>query len=277
MRKFRKVLGSTALVVIAVEVVLVLGGVVDFSSAAEFTILMELFLAVFVLFEIFIIVTTVRTAKAAGKDLPFALDEALAEFFPRFVARYARQDLMLVRAIWMLLTGQRDVGDTEVAIGYSGPLVFMMSALTVLDGLAAFLLHLLLPAGIRTIALILGVIGLVWLVGFLASLICYPHVVGADRVRFRFSAFQDVSVPTTAITHVQVFDRDPDSTHAAARIGDQLIMAVGGQANLTIELDEIEDLTTLSPKLAGDPVRHVTFYANERREALRVLQKSIVG
>lgn len=277
MRKLRKVVGGAALLVIVIEVVLVLTGVVDFSSAATFTIFMELCLAVFVVFEIYVIVKAVRIARASGTDLPFALEDALGQFFPGTVARYVRQDLMLIRAIWMLLTGKRDVKDNEVAIGYSGPLIFMMTALTVIDGFAAFLLHFLLPPRIRTIALVVGIIGLVWLLGFLASLICYPHTVSAERVRLRFSAFHDVSLPMVALNAVRTFDREPDSTHSARRIGEQLVMAVGGQANLRLELDCIDDVISLHPKLVTtEPLSHVTFYANERREAHQVLQKAVI-
>ncbi len=58
----------------------------------------------------------------------------------------------------------------------------MLSAIAVLDGLAALTLHLLLPRGIRTVARVLGIIGFVWLIGFLVSLICYP--VRSERIGF---------------------------------------------------------------------------------------------
>ncbi len=82
----------------------------------------------------------------------------------------------------MLLTGRRDVKESEVAIPYSGLLVFRLSAIAVLDGLAALRLHLLLPRGIRTVAVVLGIVGFVWVIGFLVSLICYP--VRSERIGF---------------------------------------------------------------------------------------------
>lgn len=205
----RKVLGGLALTVIAVEVVLVLTGAVDFGSAARFVITMELCLGVFVIVEGLIVVKAVRRAKSLGTDLPVALDQSLGLFLPAAVARYLRQDLMLVRAIFMLLAGRRDVADGEQPIGYSGPLVVMLGALTVVDGIVAVLLHRLLPAGVRNVALVLGVLGLVWLVGFVASLICYPHVVSADRLRLRFSVFHDFTVPAAAIRTVATTSREP--------------------------------------------------------------------
>lgn len=271
----RRVLGSLVLIIVLTEVVLVLTGVLDFASAAKFTVAMELCLAGFVFFEAWIIVKAVRSARTSGADLPFALDDALAEFFPAAVARYVRQDLMLVRAIWMLLAWRRDVRDGEHPIAYSGPLVVLLSCIAVLDGLAAFVLHLLLPDGIRTVALVLGILGLVWLLGFVASLVCYPHVVGEDRIRLRFSAFHDVIVPLSALDSAHAVDGTPESTSSAARVDDQLVMAVAGQANLAVTTQPDAALTTLHPRLRGNMPSRVRFYADDRREALDLIRRAI--
>lgn len=76
---------------------------------------------------------------------------------------------MLLRAISMLIAGRRDVADDEHVIAYSGPLVLMLSVVTVGDGVVAVLLHQPLPSGVRDVAPVLAVIALVWLVGFVAS------------------------------------------------------------------------------------------------------------
>ncbi|MFE2296518.1 hypothetical protein [Streptomyces sp. NPDC059452] len=275
MGKLRKVLGSAALLVIALEIVLVLTGVIDFSSAAKFTIIMELCLAVFVIFEVFIIVKAIRAARASGVDFSFALEGSLAEFFPVAVARYVRQDFMLLRAIVMLLTGRRDVREQEKSMGYSGPLVAMLVSIAVVDGIVAFLLHLLLPPGVRVVALILGILGFVWLVGFIASVICYPHVVGGGRLRLRFSAFHDVVIPLSAINGVHAVSGQPESTSSAARVGEKLVMAVGGQANLAVKTADIVELTTLNPRLSGDPLAQVVFYVDDRRQAQELIGRAV--
>ncbi|MGB3762789.1 MAG: hypothetical protein WA966_06150 [Ornithinimicrobium sp.] len=263
MVRVRKVLGGLALVVIAVEVGLVATGALDFGSAARLVIALELCLSVFVILEVVVVAKAVRSARTQGVDLPVALDKSLATFLPGRVARYLRQDLMLVRAIFMLFTGRRDVAEDEQPIAYSGPLVVMLVALTVADGIVAILLHQLLPADVRNVALVLGVIGLVWLTGFVSSLICYPHVVSADRLRLRFSAFHDLAVSTAAIRSVRTTSHAPRTQKAAERLDDEVVMVVSGQANIVVDLDAT-DVFSLNPSVSdAGTLRRVSFYANQ--------------
>ncbi len=263
----RKVLGALVLVVIAVEVGLVLTGVIDFGSAARLVIAMELFLSVFAIAEIVIVLKAVRRAKASGLDLPAALDESLAAFFPGRVARYLRQEIMMVRALFMLLTGRRDVAEGEHPIRYASSLVVLLMAVTVGDAVAAVLLHRLLPAGLRPAALVLGVLGVVWLLGFVASLICYPHVVSADRLRLRFSVFHDITVPTAAVRSVGTTSRTPRTQKVAELFDDELVMVVTGQSGVVVELDDA-DFASLNPNVddAGT-LRRITFHADEPSRA----------
>lgn len=195
------------------------------------------------------------------------------DFFPRPVARYVRQDLMLVRAIAMLLTRRRDVRDVEEPIPYSGPLVIILSVVAVTDGIAAFVLHLLLPPSVRLVALVLGIIGLVWLLGFIASLICYPHVVSAERLRLRFSVFHDIVVPATVVTSVHTASKEPLSQKSAERFEDELVMAVSGQANVTVRMDPTS-FRSLNPKVSGsEGLARITFFANEATQARHLLQR----
>lgn len=272
MRKLRKILGTLVLVVILVEVVLVLSGVLDLLSAVKIVVLIELSLAGFVIFEIYVIAKAVRSAKASGEDLPFALDLSFSDFFPASLARYLRQDFMLLRAIWMLVTGRRDVDEDERAMPYSSPLVYMLSAIAVVDGLVVVALHMLLPGWIRTVALILGILGFIWLVGFIASLIVYPHVVGEHRLRLRFSVFHDIIIPLDAIRQVQAFGGDPGSTNSAANFDGKLVMVVTNQANLRVLTQDIENLKTLSPKLADEPISGIIFYTDDKAQAHQWLE-----
>ena len=277
MLRMRKVLGGLVLVVITVEVALVLTGLLDFGSAARVVIALEACLSVFVVVQVVVVVKAVRRATTRGMDLPVVLDASLSQFFPVGLARYLRQDLMLIRAIFMLATGRRDVAEGEQPIAYSGPLVVMMVALTAADGIVAVLLHRLLPPGVRNAALVLGVIGLVWLMGFVASLICYPHVVSAGRLRLRFSVFHDLTVPAAAIRSAGTTARDPDTQKSAERFDDEVVLAVGGRANVVVDLDAT-GFFSLSPRIddAGT-LRRVTFYADQPtqvRDLLRSVAKA---
>ncbi len=45
-------------------------------------------------------------------------------------------------------------------------------------------------------------------------------------------------------------------------------MAVGGRANVRLELHELGGFTTIHPKLGGEPLSRVTCYADDRGLAL---------
>lgn len=272
MKRLRKTLSTGVLLVILVEVILIFSGVLDLSSAVRTIVVIEVSLLVFVVLEIFVVTRAVRSARASGAELPFALDRSLSEFFPAVVTRSLRQDLLLLRALGMLITGRRDVKKDEQALPYSNPIVPMLAVITVVDVLVAFGLHMLLPAGwIRTAILILGILGLIWLVGFIASLIVYPHVVSEKQLRLRFGIFHDIVIPREAIAEAESFRGDPGSAHAAACQEGRLIMVVANQATIRLSTRGVEELTALSPKLAGQPISEIIFYTDETDSASQVL------
>lgn len=184
---------------------------------------------------------------------------------------HLRRELSLLRAIWLLVNRRRDVGPGEEPLAYSGPLVAMLSVLTVVDGIVAVLLHALLPGSVRTLALVLGMLGLVWLLGFVASLVCYPHVVSDERLRLRFGAFHDVAIPLSAVRHATTTSRQPRTQQSAERLDDDLEMVVVGQANVVVELEPTE-FRTLSPRLSGGTLSRVLFYCDDPRRAVALLR-----
>lgn len=194
------------------------------------------------------------------------------QFFPAVVARYFRRDLLLLRAIGMLVTGRRDVAAGERPLRYGSPLVFMLSAIAVVDGLIVVALHMVLPGWIRTAALILGILGLVWLVGFIASLVVYPHVVSETRLRLRFSVFHDISISRNAIEDVQAFRDDPGSTASGACVDGKLVMSVASQTNIRLRTHGVVALKSRSSRLAGQRVSEIIFYTDDDEAARQWLQ-----
>jgi len=63
--------------------------------------------------------------------------------------------------------------------------------------------HLLLPWDtVRLVALVLSVWGLLWMVGFLASMKVFPHLLDDDGLRVRHGTTVDVRIPWEAIASV---------------------------------------------------------------------------
>jgi hypothetical protein len=70
------------------------------------------------------------------------------------------------------------------------------------------LVHVLVPwHGVRISLLIVGVWGLLWMVGILAGLRSYPHLLGADGLRIRNGALHDIAIPWKAVAQVTTEDR----------------------------------------------------------------------
>jgi hypothetical protein len=81
------------------------------------------------------------------------------------------------------------------------PLLYAFIGVSTLE---LVVVHLLLPwETVRTIALVLGLWGLLWMIGYLASLRVFPHLMGPDGLRARYGTAVDVHVPWEAVAEVR--------------------------------------------------------------------------
>jgi hypothetical protein len=75
------------------------------------------------------------------------------------------------------------------------------------------LVHVLVPwDGARIPLLILGAWGLTWMVGFLAGLRSYPHLLDADALRVRNGPMHDIAVPLAEIAQVTTSEKSLPSS-----------------------------------------------------------------
>ena len=113
------------------------------------------------------------------------------------------------------------------------------------------LVHVLVPwHGVRISLLVVGVWGLLWMIGFLAGLRSYPHLLGSDVLRIRNGALHDIAIPWAAISHVTTEDRSLPSSMWVLQPqetdhGLHLHVAVSGRVNVHLTLhDELTVETT---------------------------------
>jgi hypothetical protein len=79
--------------------------------------------------------------------------------------------------------------------GYAGPATPVIWAFIGLSAVEIPVAHLLLPwQTARVVVLLVGVWGLTWMFGFLASLKTYPHVVGDSGLRLRYGTAIDITI-----------------------------------------------------------------------------------
>jgi hypothetical protein len=139
----------------------------------------------------------------------------------------------------------------------------VMPILWTFIGLNAFeipLFHFVLPwDSVRLVIDILGAYGLFWMLGLMASMKVYPHIVSAAGLRLRHGISVDIDVPWDAVASVRAASRTLGSSRAVQldRAGDDLIvhLSVGGHTDVDIVLSEPRILPVR--RTNGEPVSHL--------------------
>lgn len=128
--------------------------------------------------------------------------------------------------------------------------------------------HFLIPwEGVRIALLVGGVWGVLWMIGMLASLKVFPHLVEDDRLRIRNGFAHDVHVPWDAVARVGTREKDLPSTVWAIQPeetedGTVLNVGVSGRTNVEVSLREP---TTVRSGKGEHVVTALRFWADEPR------------
>lgn len=122
--------------------------------------------------------------------------------------------------------------------------------------------------------LVLGVWGVVWMLGLMASYRMRPHLLTDDHLHVRNMARTDIVVPLDAVTEVRVADVDESGIRSVKVVDDTLLVLVSGRTNLQLTLVEGTTITTphgvLTPATVGlwvDEPREVAELIRRRRSA----------
>ena len=138
------------------------------------------------------------------------------------------------------------------------------------------LVHVLVPwHGVRIALLVIGVWGLLWMLGALAGLRSYPHLLGGDVLRIRNGAMHDIAVPWKAIAHVTTRDRSLPSSMwvlqpQESERGTHLNVAVSGRVNVHLALREPLKVRTRKGDLV---LTGVSLWADEPRTVASRLRR----
>jgi hypothetical protein len=130
------------------------------------------------------------------------------------------------------------------------------------------LVHVLVPwHGVRISLLIIGVWGLLWMLGVLAGLRSYPHLLGPDTLRIRNGALHDIAVPWKTIARASNQDRSLPSSMWVLQPqesdhGPHLNVAVSGRVNLHLALREQLTVRTRKGEMV---IAGVSFWVDDPR------------
>jgi hypothetical protein len=164
----------------------------------------------------------------------------------------------------------------SMPLGYAQAVTPVMSLWIFASAAELPLVHVLIPwDGVRIAALVLGVWGLVWMLGALAGLRIYPHLLTSDGLRVRNGALTEVVVPWSAVATARTVDLDLPSTVWTLQPeetpgGTHLRVGVSGRANVTVELRE--PLLVRPARNREMTVTRVSFWVDDPREVVRTLQ-----
>lgn len=153
----------------------------------------------------------------------------------------------------------------DEAFSYVGAVAAVIWAFIGVSAIEVPAAHLLLPwEHVRGILLILGIWGLLWMVGYLASLKTYPHVIGDDGLRIRCGYRYDITIPWSAITSVTHHRRDLPSNRTIHRTesDDGTVLQIGINSQTTIDVELVEALTVRLPS-GPETVAAIRCYADE--------------
>lgn len=261
------------LVVVGAEALLVLGGVVDLAEAAAVLLLVEMALAGLVVGAAAALRAGYRRARRAGAGRGDAISVALDAALPPVVARLLRYEIQVWVALYRRLRRRPNIAPGATAFGYGGAMRFPLVGLTVVSMVEVVAVELIVPwPPVRWLLVLLGGYGMVWLLGFVASMWVNPHTVGPAELRLRFGFFADLAVPTALLRSAR---RELTGSHRETVEYEDgtLSVSVLGVTDVCVELTEPYPVDL--GRAGVRPVHRVRLHADDPRAAVRALCEAI--
>ncbi|MFI2649202.1 hypothetical protein [Micromonospora fulviviridis] len=202
------------------------------------------------------------------------------------VVRLARRAAAYEWGMWRslarwVLRRPHPVAPGAETFGYGGvvqPILGVFIALSALEipVLDLILRHTIGWPTVRHVAIGLGVWGVLWMVGLLASLRIHPHVVDDTGLRLRNGVSLDIRIPWTAVARVEARYRSLPSSRAVQYDPDDaavLNLGVGSQTAVDVVLRE--PLSVRLPKGPSAPVREIRLYADDPKALVNRARRHI--
>lgn len=230
-----------------VEVILVTSGLLAVRTAVIAGVVIEAAFWVTALSRTAAAARRYRSGRALGLDGWVAAEDALAQLVPRPIARVLLVEPRLLSCLVRWATGRHE-GRAPGACSYHRnlrPLLVAIVALVAGEGaVVETLLALLVPGSPWVwVALAVHAYALVWIAGFLASLVTRPHRIAPDALLVRDGVFSELRIPYGAIADARItrranFGRSGLKVDAASA---SAILAMG-DANVKLDLDPAAEI-----------------------------------
>jgi hypothetical protein len=176
-------------------------------------------------------------------------------------------ELRLYRSLFRWVTRRPAIPGGDVQpFGYTKAVTPVMWLWIFASAAEMVVVHLLVPwPAVRIILLIVSAWGLIWMIGFLASLKVHPHLLGDATLRVRHGASVDITIPWDAIASVVGQRRDLPSSMRTVQLretdtGTDLQVGVSGEVNVRVKLKH--PLTVPTPK-GAERITELSFLTDD--------------
>ena len=213
-------------------------------------------------------------ARWAGSSRKNAARSLVRESVPAPIARFARFELLLWESVGRVVARRPFVPRGGRSFSYHRHELPLLIAFAGLGLVEIVVVHWLLPWPVaRIIALVVGVMGVLWVLGLVASLSTRPHFVTDRTLAVRVDAHTMIRVERSTITTVAVrlnhIAEDGVQTVPTVDGGGAFVSIVRhGQTNVNVSL--VHGTTLDVPGHGVQSVERLSFWVDEP-DALRAL------
>lgn len=199
----------------------------------------------------------------------------------RLLWRFAVLELRLYGSLLRWVTRRPDIPVGAAGFGYDARTRLLLVVFIVVSAVEVVALDLILhrwPA-VRLPLLVVGIWGVVWMLGLLATHLVRPHTVGPHGARVRDGMDLDLDLPWDVVHAVgrrtQTHDEKPPRI-IEEEGGRVLVVAVSNETNLQVTLEQpmVLPLPGL-PGVRGEAVTKVRFWADDPRAYLDEVRRHL--
>lgn len=190
-------------------------------------------------------------------------------------------EVRLYRSLFRWVVRRPDLGGpADEPVSYARTVTPVMWLWFFASAVEIPVIHLLVPwDGVRVALLAVGVWGLLWMVGLLASLSVHPHLLGAQTLRVRHGASHHIEVPWDTVASVTHREHSLDSSvwtlqPRESERGVNLQVAVSGHVNVHAQLRAPTRISTAKGEME---ISELSFFADDPRVAVARARRRLRG
>ena len=184
------------------------------------------------------------------------------------------------RSLWRWVRRRPDVPAGADAFPYASAVTPVLWTFIVLSAVEIPLVDWLLPwRSLRIALLVVGVYGLLWMLGLLASMKVYPHSVGDDGLRVRSGFTVDVRVPWEEIVAVRARRRSVEGSRTVVveESGERRAVSVTVMSSTQVDVELRTPLVLPLARTSGRPVTELRLAADDPAALVRRLRAGLAG